>query len=81
MAKQNHTRVRRVSKDPYKDRFLTVTLYPESYPTIPWLRVKGRWLEGAGFTERTRVRVRVRRGRLVLTVVAHDDANPATHNH
>ena len=36
--------------------------------TVPWLQLKGRWLDAAGFAIGAKVRVRVRPGRLVLTV-------------
>lgn len=35
---------------------------------VPWIRLKGRWLELAGFTFDVKVRVRVMRGCLVITV-------------
>ena len=35
---------------------------------VPWIRMQGQWLEQAGFETRTRVRVRVMQGCLVLTV-------------
>lgn len=34
---------------------------------VPWIRMQGKWLEQAGFTIHTRVRVRVMKGCLVLT--------------
>lgn len=36
--------------------------------TVPWIQMKGRWLNAAGFAIGAKVRVRVRPGRLVLTV-------------
>lgn len=52
-----------------QERFLTVTLYPQPRPRIPWIRLCGLWLEQAGFTPRTRIRVRVMRECLVITIV------------
>lgn len=67
MADRNSTRVRRVPKEPKTERFMTITLYPESHPRFPWLRMRGHWLADAGFTERTRVRVQVSPGCLIIT--------------
>ena len=39
----------------------------EDLPPAPWIRLSGRWLEQAGFLPRSRVRVRVMRGCLVIT--------------
>lgn len=50
-----------------QERFLTVTLYPEAQPRLPWIRLRGMWLEQAGFVPRTRIRVRVMYGCLVIT--------------
>jgi len=35
---------------------------------VPWIQIRGRWLDEAGFVIGAKVRVRVRPGRLVLTV-------------
>lgn len=35
--------------------------------SVPWIRMQGKWLEQAGFTIHTRVRIRVMKGCLVLT--------------
>ena len=68
MAKRNDTRdapvLDRVGR---KERFLTVSIYPESIPRLPWIRLRGLWLEQAGFVPQTRIRVRVMRGCLVIT--------------
>jgi len=37
--------------------------------TVPWIEMKGRWLDAAGFVIGAKVRVRVKSGMLVLTVV------------
>lgn len=49
------------------DRHLTVSLYPEPNPHVPWIRLHGLWLRQAGFTPKSRVRVRVMPGCLVIT--------------
>lgn len=51
-----------------QERFLTVQLYPERRPRKPWIRLRGLWLEQAGFTPQTRVRVRIMHGCLVITI-------------
>lgn len=50
-----------------QERFLTVGLYPQAGSTLPWIRLRGQWQRQAGFAPRTRVRVRVMNGCLVLT--------------
>lgn len=35
---------------------------------VPWIQMKGRWLEELGFTVGAAVTVRISRGRLVLTL-------------
>ena len=35
---------------------------------VPWIQMKGRWLEQVGFSIGTSVRIRVKRGCLVLSV-------------
>ncbi len=39
---------------------------------VPWVYLKGYWLEQAGFTIGTTVQVKVSQGRLVLTLDAPD---------
>lgn len=59
---------REAARPPSKqERFLTVQLYPERQPRSPWIRLRGLWLQQAGFTPQTRIRVRVMRGCLVIT--------------
>lgn len=41
---------------------------PKRAVRVPWLQMKGQWLAAAGFDIRSRVRVQVSRGCLVLTV-------------
>jgi hypothetical protein len=41
---------------------------PNSSVTVPWIQMRGRWLNEAGFAIGAKVRVRVRPWRLVLTV-------------
>ena len=50
-----------------QERFLTVQLYPQPRPRLPWIRLRGLWLEQAGFLPQARIRVRVMRGCLVIT--------------
>ena len=50
-----------------QERFLTVSLYPEAIPRMPWIRLCGLWLEQAGFVPQARIRVRVMHGCLVIT--------------
>ena len=50
-----------------QERFLTVALYPEPLPRLPWIRLRGLWLLRAGFVPQARVRVRIMRGCLVIT--------------
>ena len=40
---------------------------------VPWLQLKGDWLEQAGFTIKTPVKVRVMTGCVVLTVLESQD--------
>jgi len=68
MAKRNDTRdIRTPIGVGKQERFLTVALYPESEPRIPWIRLRGLWLSQAGFTPQSRVRVRIMDKCLVLT--------------
>ena len=68
MAGRDDTRVVPVHAHGVRqERFLTVALYPEAQPRLPWIRLRGLWLEQAGFVPRTRVRVRVMWGCLVIT--------------
>jgi toxic protein SymE len=50
-----------------QERFLTVSMYPESIPRLPWIRLRGLWLLQAGFAPQARIRVRIMRGCLVIT--------------
>ena len=68
MAERNHTRDVPVPEHIDKqERFLTVALYPEPRPRLPWIRLRGMWLQQAGFIPQMRVRVRIMRGCLVIT--------------
>ena len=40
---------------------------PKRSRMVPWLQMKGRWLEAAGFDIKTSVKVRVMQGCLVVT--------------
>ncbi len=42
-------------------------------PPIPQLRIQGRWLDEAGFTIGSRVRIAVARGLLALEVIDTDN--------
>ena len=55
--------------DQHKDHFLTVTLLREFHPRKPWIRLAGLWLKNAGFCNRTRVRVQVSPGCLIITTL------------
>jgi len=55
------------SKRNKQERFLTVQLVPEAKPKIPWIRLRGLWLQQAGFTPQSRIRVRIMNGCLVIT--------------
>jgi hypothetical protein len=50
----------------YLDPRGTLTRYTP--PPLPAIRLQGRWLQHAGFTIATRVRVRVMNGCLVITL-------------
>lgn len=39
---------------------------------VPWVQLKGYWLEQVGFSIDTRVQVRIMDGCLVLTVLPHE---------
>lgn len=67
MADRDHTPEVRTSKSSKQERFLTVQLVPEAKPKIPWIRLRGLWLQQAGFTPQSRIRVRVMNGCLVIT--------------
>jgi hypothetical protein len=57
---------------PQTDRFLTVTTMPGNFANMPWIRLAGQWLAQAGFSVRTRVRVHVEAGRLIITPEEED---------
>lgn len=40
---------------------------------VPWIRLKGRWLAEAGFEIGARLKIRVMRGCLVLTMERQDE--------
>lgn len=67
MAGHDDTPELPTSKSSKQERFLTVQLVPEAKPKIPWIRLRGLWLQQAGFSPQTRVRVRVMNGCLVIT--------------
>ena len=47
--------------------------FPRPLPPIPFLRLRGRWLDQAGFTIGATVRVAVAPGLLALEVIDHDE--------
>lgn len=65
-ANGNHYRTPATGNVP--DRFLTVADIPEPKPNKTAIRLRGKWLQQAGFLAQTRVRVRVMPGCLVITV-------------
>jgi len=67
VCKHNDTPEVPTSKSSKQERFLTVKLYPEAQPKTPWIRLHGQWLQQAGFTPQTRIRVRVMTDCLVIT--------------
>ena len=67
MAVRNHTRDGTTPQGNKQERFLTVSLYPEAIPRMPWIRLRGRWLQQAGFVPQARIRVRIMQGCLVIT--------------
>jgi len=86
MATQHHKPGRRLAKSKVcQERRITVhqTHYeyrakrpaprnPNSRP-VPWVQLKGYWLEAAGFQINTPVRVRVMEGCLVLTALKRQE--------
>ncbi|HYD61599.1 MAG TPA: SymE family type I addiction module toxin [Noviherbaspirillum sp.] len=67
MARRNHTRDEPAPQGSKHERFLTVSLYPEAILRMPWIRLRGQWLQQAGFVPQARVRVRIMQGCLVIT--------------
>lgn len=67
MARRNHTRDIPAPTGTKQERFLTVSLYPETIPRMPWIRLRGQWLRQAGFVPQARIRVRIMQGCLVIT--------------
>lgn len=69
MARRDDTRVVPMHTQRAKqERFLTVALYPEAVPRLPWIRLRGLWLLQAGFVPHARVRVRIMQGCLIITM-------------
>ena len=53
-----------------RSRRLTVSYLPAPWPDpLPYLRLRGRWLEQAGFAVGAQIRVRVEPHRLILEVI------------
>ena len=60
----------KVKKSYYERPFRQQAAEPYSAPRpVPWVQLKGYWLEAAGFIIDTPIKVRVMEGCLVLTVV------------
>lgn len=76
MAKRNHTRDVPTLNSGKQERFLTVALYPEARPKIPWIQLRGLWLQQAGFAPQARIRVRVMTGCLVITTECAPQRRP-----
>lgn len=53
-------------------RKITVTYSFGSADSVPMIRLRGKWLNLAGFEEGKLVHIEVAEGRLVLTVAAED---------
>jgi hypothetical protein len=54
------SRLTKDKEDPSFDRTV--------YVTVPWINLQGRWLDQAGFSIHTPIKIRVMEGCLVLTV-------------
>jgi hypothetical protein len=68
MAKRDDTRnIPPPTNQTYQERRVTVSLYPEYRPHVPWIRLKGLWLEEAGFSPESKLRIRVMTNCLVIT--------------
>jgi len=68
MAKANHTRNKpKLSNQTHPERSATVIDCFERKTHYPWLRLRGLWLQEAGFTQQTKVRIRVMTNCLVIT--------------
>ena len=65
----------KVRKGYYEHRLRQQAAVPYSTPRpVPWVQLKGYWLEAAGFSIDAPIRVRVMAGCLVLTVLTPTDA-------
>jgi hypothetical protein len=67
MARHDDTPEVPTSKTNKQEWSLTVQLVPEAKPKIPSIRLRGLWLQQAGFTPQACIRVRVMNGCLVIT--------------
>jgi len=71
---------RRLTVSTLREPRSTTMRYYQSYPpekpdrVVPFLRMRGRWLEELGFEAGVRVRVETSPGRLVLTAAAAEGA-------
>ena len=62
-----------IPRAPLDDRLLTVG---DHLPSVPFLRLQGRWLEEAGFPKGTKVRVNVTSGCLVIQPIPITSERP-----
>ena len=68
MAKPDNTRNNpKPSNQTHQERSATVGRCPDNPPRTPWIRLRGLWLEQAGFSPKTKVRIRVMTDCLVIT--------------
>jgi len=67
---KNYTRRLKVRKGYYariiKDRH-HIAFNHTVYSSVPWINIQGQWLEQAGFSINTPIKVEVSEGRLILT--------------
>ena len=68
MAKKDDTRKKiTLTNETHPERYATVARVFEKPTHYPWLRLRGHWLQKAGFAPETKVRIRVMTGCLVIT--------------
>ncbi len=65
-----HQRQLKVRKSYYYQQYKE--LQPRSTPSpdpVPWVNIKGYWLNQAGFTIGTQLQAKINKGRIVLTAI------------
>ena len=68
MAKHDDTRNKpKLSNQTHPERSATVATILEKKTHYPWIRLRGHWLQKAGFSPETKVRIRVMTDCLVIT--------------